>query len=124
MPLSILITLVFIGTASVTFLLLYLLSPKKTVLEERLESLASRPAEELTIIERPPTPFQRFMGRLGANVPLSPKDYGRYTKMLVAAGIKRERLPVFMGAKMLLTIAFPVAYLIFYGIPVEKNNMN
>jgi tight adherence protein C len=40
--------------------------------------------------------------------------------LLVAAGFKKERITIFMGTKILLTIIFPAAYLIFYGIPIEK----
>lgn len=124
MPLSILITLIFIGTASVIFVLLFTLIPRKSVLDERLEGLASTPAEEYSIIEKPLTPFQKFMGRLGANIPLSPKDYGKYMRMIIAAGIKRERLPVFMGTKILLAVSLPAAYLVFYGLPIEKSSLN
>ncbi len=120
MPLFAIVTLVFLGIASVLFFLFYLLVPKKTVLEERIESLTPY-KEELTILERPPTAWQKFLGRLGKKIPLRPQDYGKYMKMLVAAGIKKDRITVFMGFKMLLTLILPAAYLIFYGIPVEKN---
>ena len=120
MPLFAIVTLVFLGIASVLFSLFYLLVPKKTVLEERIESLTPY-KEEFTILERPLTAWQKFLGRLGKKIPLRPQDYGKYMKLLVAAGIKKERITVFMGFKMLLTLILPAAYLIFYGIPVEKD---
>lgn len=118
MPLYALLILVFLGIASILFFLFYMFLPKKTTLEERLERLTSY-AEELTI-EKPPTAWQKFLGRLGKKVPLGPRDYGKYQKMLVASGIKKERISVFLGGKMLLTILLPAAYLVFYGIPIEK----
>ena len=118
MPLYALLILVFLGIASILFFLFYMFLPKKTTLEERLESLTPY-AEELTL-EKPPTAWQKFLGRLGKKVPLRPQDYGKYQKMLVASGIKKERISVFMGVKMLLTVLLPVAYLVFYGIPIEK----
>lgn len=119
MQLYILIGLIFFATASILFFLMYMLIPKKTVLEERLDSLVTTVEKELSILEKPLTPWQKFLGRLGA-IPLRPQEYGKYVKMLIAAGIRREKFSVFMGVKILLAIALPVVYLIFYGIPFEK----
>jgi tight adherence protein C len=123
MPLILLITLIFVGAASLLFFLFYifLYLPKKSVVKERLESLVSRPEEIQIFLDQPLSGWQKFLGRLGKNVPLRPQDYGKYQKMLVAAGMKKERIGIFMGIKILLTILLPAAYLIFYGIPVEKD---
>ncbi len=121
MPLTIIIVLVFVGVASLLGVILYLLVPKKTVLEERLEKLVPATGE-ISIFEQPPTMGQKFLGRLGANIPLRPEEYGKYMRMLIAAGIKRQRLAVFMGTKILLAVALPVIYLVFYGIPFEEDN--
>lgn len=120
MPLFAVITLVFVSVASVLFVLFYLVLPKKSVLEERIESITPQ-KEELVFLEKPPTAWQKFLARLGKNVPLRPQDYGKYMKMLVAAGIKKERITIFMGVKLLLTLVLPFAYLSLYGIPVEKD---
>jgi tight adherence protein C len=119
MSLYVLIALVFFATASILFFLMYMLIPKKTVLEDRLESLVTTVEKELSILQKPLTPWQKFLSRLGA-IPLRPQEYGKYVRMLLAAGIRREKFPVFMGVKILLAIALPVVYLIFYGIPFEK----
>jgi tight adherence protein C len=121
MPLYLLVTLVFIGMVSVMLFLIYLVSPRKTVLEERLERLTVGKTEEISIFEKPPTSFQRFLARLGAKIPLRVQEYGKYMRMLIAAGIKRERFPIFMGVKILAAIILPAAYLIIYGFPVEKD---
>jgi tight adherence protein C len=123
MPLYVLIILVFLGISSVLFFLMYALNPRKTVLEERIEGLTAKPAEEVLPWEKQPTSFQKFLGRLGANIPMRVQDYGKYQRHLVAAGIKKERLPIFMGAKILLVILLPVLYLVFYGLPLEKDNL-
>lgn len=120
MPLYVVITLVFLGTAAVLFLLIYMLTPKKTVLEERLEGLAQG-TEELTILEKPPTGLRKFLGRVGAGVPIRIQDYGKYTRRLIAAGIKKERLPVYMGVRVLMAILLAVVYLMVYGVPLEKD---
>ena len=120
MPLFVVTLLMFAGIASLLFFLFYVVMPKKTILKERIETLTS-PTEELSLTEKQVNSWQKFLARLGKNVPLRPQDYGKYQKMLVAAGIKKERLPIFMGFKILLTILLPSAYLIFYGIPFEKD---
>ena len=123
MPLYVLIILVFLGISSLLFFLIYVLSPSKTVLEERIEGLAAKPAEaEVLPWEKEPTPFQKFLGRLGANIPIRVQDYGKYQRYLVAAGLKKERLPIFMGAKILVAVLLPVLYLVFYGFPIERDN--
>lgn len=122
MPLFVLIILVFLGMSSVLFFLIYVSIPKKTPLEERIEDLAAKP-EAASVWEKPPTSFQKFLGRLGANIPLRIQDYGKYQRFLVAAGMKKERVPIFMGVKILLAMLLPALYLIFYGIPLEKDNL-
>lgn len=72
MPLFAIITLVFVGVASVLFVLFYLVLPKKTVLEERIESITPQ-KEELVFLEKPPTAWQKFLARLGKKVPLRPR---------------------------------------------------
>ena len=119
MPLNVLIILLFAGIASVFFFLMYVLIPKKTELGERLKGLAK--TEEWTLREKPAGAWQVFLGRLGANIPLRVQDYGKYGRLIIAAGMKSDRLPVFMGTKIFLAILLPAIYLIFYGIPVEKD---
>lgn len=120
MPLNVLIIIVFLAIASMLYFVFYLLIPKKTPLEERLERLSTK-AEEVTILDKPPSGFQKFLGRLGANVPLRVEDYGKYMRMVIAAGIRKERFPIFMGFKILLAIILPAAYLTLYGLPLEKD---
>lgn len=120
MQLYIVVILVFLGILSMLFFLMYLLIPKKTVLEERLGGLAVR-REEPSFLEKPPTPLQKLLGRLGANVPLRVQDYGKYARLLIAAGIKKNKVPVFLGVKVMLALLFAVAYLVFYGLPFEKD---
>jgi tight adherence protein C len=111
--------LLFLGIISVLLFLLYVAYPEKSVVKERIENL--HPQVEEIRLEVPLTGWQKFLGRLGKNVPMRPEDYSKYQKMLVAAGIRKERITIFMGMKLLLTIILPAAYLVFYGIPVEKD---
>jgi tight adherence protein C len=112
--------LLFAGTAAILLFLIYIAFPKKSVLQERIETLQPTP-ETASVFEQEPTKWNIFLGRLGKNVPMRPGDYGKYQRMLVAAGIKPDKIPVFLGVKLFLTISLPLTYLVFYGIPVEKN---
>jgi tight adherence protein C len=112
--------LMFLGIASVLLFLLYIVYPMKSIVQERIEGMQPQ-VEAIRVFETEPTKWQKFLGRLGKNVPMRPEDYGKYQKMLVAAGIKQAKITIFMGFKIFLTIVFPLAYLVFYGIPVEKD---
>lgn len=112
--------LAFIGIAAILLFLIYVAYPRKSIVQERIESLQPQIAA-VKVFEQAPTKWQIFLGRLGKKVPMRPEDYGKYQRMLLAAGIKPDRITVFMGVKLFLTIALPLAYLVFYGIPVEKN---
>jgi tight adherence protein C len=122
MQLYIVVTLVFLGIVSLLFFLVYLIVPRKTVLEERLDNLTPRMEEDISLIESPPRAFQKLLASLGANIPLRVQDYGKYMRLLVAAGMRRNKVPVFMGAKIVLALLIPAVYLIFYGIPFEKDH--
>jgi tight adherence protein C len=120
MPIVFIATLVFIAIASVLLFMIYIAIPKKTVVEERIEGMTPY-TDEMTFAERPPTKWQIFLGRLGANVPMRTEDLGKYQRQFIAAGMNYQRVPIFMGVKLLLTIALPLGYLLLYGIPIEED---
>jgi tight adherence protein C len=112
--------LLFAGIAGILLFLIYIAYPRKSIVQERIESMQPQ-AEAVRVFEGEPTKWQIFLGRLGKNIPMRPEDFGKYQKMLVASGIKQDKIGLFMGVKLALTIALPFAYLVFYGIPVEKD---
>lgn len=120
MPAYIVIILVFVGTASLVGFSLYLLISRATPLEGRLKDLEEGPYEKPESAKAPGG-FKKFLGRLGANVPLRVEDYGKYQRYLAAAGIRKERLPVFMGSKIFLAVLLPSVYLLLYGLPVQQD---
>jgi tight adherence protein C len=121
MPVYMVVALVFIGTASLVAFILYLVVPKETAIGERLKTLEPG-IEEPLFSEQRPGVFRKFLGRLGANVPLRIQDYGKYQRLLAAAGMKKERIPIFMGAKILLAVLLPALYLLLYGFPSEESS--
>lgn len=112
--------LLFAGIAGLLLFLIYIAYPKKSIVQERIEILQPK-VEAARVFEQAPTKWNVFLGRLGKKVPMRPEDYGKYQKMLIASGIKPDKIAVFLGTKLLLTASLPLAYLIFYGIPVEKD---
>jgi tight adherence protein C len=119
MPIIGVTLIAFLIIALGLFFLLYLFIPKKTLLEERLEGMAGHEIDE-SFLMRPQTGLEKFLSRLGGTVPINARDYGKYMKALVAGGYRAEMLPVFIGTKLALMAILPVAYLLFYGIPVGE----
>jgi tight adherence protein C len=120
MPIYAITFLVFLGGATVLFFLMYMVFPKRTVLDERLESFREEvPSAEGYLLQRPPSAWQKFLEKLGKQIPLRPEEYGKYTRMLVASGIRGEGVPVFIGSKLFLAAVLPAVYL-FYGIPAGQ----
>jgi tight adherence protein C len=112
--------LMFVGTTLMVGAVIYFLTTRKTVLEERLESLTPVEEEAYYAFQQEPTAWQRFLGLLGKQVPLRPSEHGKYTRRLFAAGFRREALPIFMGAKVFFMVVLPVIYVVSYGLPFER----
>jgi tight adherence protein C len=121
MPIVVIATLVFIAIASVLLFVIYVALPRKTVVEERIDSMTPYYTDEIIFVEKPPTRWQKFLGRLGANVPMRQQDLGKYQRQFIAAGMKKERVPIFLGVMLISTITLPGLYLFLYGIPIEKD---
>lgn len=120
MPVYMITILAFLGIVSVLLFLVYAFSPQKTVVEERLERLEDG-YEEHGALQKTPGLWRSFLAGLGRKVPVRPADYGRLTRLLMAAGMRKEALPLYMGIRLFLGLLLPAVYLIFYGIPYEKD---
>ncbi len=109
---------IFVAVALLTSVILFPILTRRGVVEERLEKLVTReyerPAPSLIAKKEP---WQAFLAQLGGKVPVAPKEQTRYTRMLVAAGFKKESLLVFLGSKVLLAAALPAAYAFLYALP-------
>lgn len=106
---------VFLATALLTAAILYPLLARRGVVHERLQQMM--PAEAAAPASRWKTIWNSFLGRLGGALPVSPAEQSKYTRMIVAAGYRKERTHFFLGTKVLLTIVLPAAYLMAYAIP-------
>jgi tight adherence protein C len=123
MPLFGVMILFFLGLSLLIFVLIYAFVPKKTILEERLQDMTSPEAEASVYLERPPSAMEKFLGNLGGKIPLSPKDYNKYMKDMVAAGYRKELMPVFLGIKVLLLAGLPAAYVLLYALPYRVDSI-
>lgn len=114
----IIIVCIFLAVALLTTAILYPLLTKRGIVEERLEKLVSREYEQpkLTLVAKK-APWQEFLASLGHKIPLAPKEQSRYTKMLVAAGFRKESLLPFLGSKIVLAAGLPAAYAFLYALP-------
>jgi tight adherence protein C len=104
---------VFIAAGLIVWLILFRFFGGKSVVEERLDRLATAaaPPTSLQITqEEPGSRFGDALKKLGARIPVSPKSQSKYAKLLVAAGYRKDHVYPFLGAKVLLAVALPLLY--------------
>jgi tight adherence protein C len=107
---------IFLSVAMVVSLALYPLLTKKGELQERLEKMM--PEKQAAINFSEDKPWWRIaIEDLGAKLPVAAKDQSKYTKMLVAAGFRKESLYLFLGSKLALVLVLPGIYIFFYALP-------
>ena len=105
-----------IAVALLTACILFPLLTKRTLIQERLEGLAEKTPERLSFTTKK-TPWQDFLSNLGGKIHVAPKDQSKYTKLIVAAGFRKESVAIFLGMKVLLACALPAIYVVFYALP-------
>ncbi|NMC75496.1 MAG: type II secretion system F family protein, partial [Geobacteraceae bacterium] len=100
---------VFIAVACIAWAILYHFYGGKGIVAERLEKLA--PSENMDITKAQKTArIEKSLFKLGAKVPVSPKNMNKYQRMLVAAGYRKEVVYPFLGSKVIFTILLPLLY--------------
>ncbi|HTP65046.1 MAG TPA: type II secretion system F family protein, partial [Geobacteraceae bacterium] len=90
MPL-IIIASTFIAVALFTAVILYPLLSSRSVVQERLDKMGTVAVvkPELAMGAKK-TRWLDFLVRAGKSIPVTPKDQSQYTRMLIAAGLKKE----------------------------------
>lgn len=106
----------FISVALATSVVLYPLLTRKGELQERLETMMPEKQASITLSEDK-TWWRTFIENLGSKLPVAPKEQSKYTKMLVAAGFRKESLYLFLGSKLALALLLPGLYIFFYALP-------
>ncbi|MFZ3207511.1 MAG: type II secretion system F family protein [Geobacteraceae bacterium] len=114
--LPLIITAIFIAVTLLTSALLYPALTKRSIVQERLEKLTPLKKEQFSLIVKR-TPWQTFLAGFGERFRFAPREQSKYTRMLVAAGFRKESFAVFIGVKVLLAVILPVIYLVLYALP-------
>jgi len=109
---------IFISVALLSGAALYSFLPKRDVMQERLEKMASPKAAPVVVTLTEVKPKWRIaIENLGAKLPVAPQDQSKYTRSLVAAGMKKESLYLFVGSKLVLAFLFPAIFVFGYALP-------
>ena len=116
MPIYI-VFIIFVAVALLTSVVLYPVLTKRTAIQERLDKIAPQVYEKRPSLMLERKPWQEFLARIGQKIPVAQKEQSRYTKMLVAAGFRKESFLVFMGSKLAFAVVLPVVYLFLYAFP-------
>lgn len=114
--LIVIVCFTFISVALLSSLALYPLLTRKGALQERLERMMPEKQASSTLTEDKPR-WRATIENLGARLPVAPKEQSKYTKMLVAAGMRKESLYLFLGSKLALALIFPGIYIFAYALP-------
>ena len=111
--------IVFISVLLLSMAVIYQLLLRKSVLLKRLASLTPESKlEKKQPVESGTWAYK--LSRLGETVKLPPQEHSKYSKMLVAAGCRKETIYLFFGTKILLTCALPLPYLLLYAVPKHQ----
>jgi tight adherence protein C len=109
-----LITSIVFASVMLLSLAFYHFTVRKSVVTERLEKLfpetnakAKQPRESGT--------WEYKLSRIGEMVQLPQQEHSKYTKLLLAAGYRRESIFLFFGSKILLTFILPALGFLYYA---------
>ncbi|MBC8018299.1 MAG: type II secretion system F family protein [Verrucomicrobia bacterium] len=96
----------------------YQLLFRKSILAQRLENLFPEEKNEI----KKPAEFGAWahkLSRIGEVVKLPAREQSKHTKMIVAAGYRKESIYLYFGSKVLLACALPSIYFFFYAVPKQ-----
>jgi len=116
--LTIITVSVFISVSLLTAALLYPFLARGSIVKERLEKLSTQKSETTSYsLIKEKTPLQLFLARMGSKISHSSKEQSKYTKLLLAAGYRKESLYIFLGSKILLAAVLPAVFIFVYALP-------
>ena len=118
----VLITSIVFASVLLLSLAFYHFLVRKSVVAERLENLFPESKIKLKQAAKSGL-WEDKLASLGEAVKLTPKEQSKYTRMLVAAGYRRESIYRFLGSKILLACALPALFFLVYLAP-KQNHFN
>ncbi len=108
---------VFVAVSLLISVVLYPVLMRKGVIQERLAKLVTEKTEQPFLVSTRRSRLQEFLARVGEKMPIAPKEQSKYAKMLVAAGFRKESLPIFLGSKIILACSLAAVFVFFYALP-------
>lgn len=116
--LPLIISIVFVTVALLTVFILYPILSRKGVLQERLEKMIPQEkGKAVTLADEEKSWLRTVIEQLGMKMPVASHDQSKYTQMLIAAGMKKGSLYMFLGSKLLLAVLLPAVYIFLYAWP-------
>lgn len=93
---------------------------RKSVLTQRIESFfpEDKPAK---VAQVESGTWACKLSRIGEKVKLPQKEHSKYVKTLMAAGLRRDSVYLFLGSKILLACVLPLLYLLIAAAPTHAD---
>ena len=106
--------LVFISVILLSVAVFHRFLLAKQVLVQRLETLFPQKDTKIkTLVESGTWAYK--LSRIGETIKLPQQEHSKYTKMMVAAGFRKETVYLFFGSKILLAGILPLVYFFFHA---------
>jgi tight adherence protein C len=108
--------MIFVSVMLLTAAVLYHFLLRKSIIMGRLQSLtAEKKVKAKQQVESGTWAYK--LSQIGERVKLPQQEQVKYSKIIVAAGLRKDQLYLFLGIKVLLTLVLPLVYLFCYAIP-------
>jgi tight adherence protein C len=108
--------MIFVSVMLLTAAVLYHFLLRKSIIMGRLQSLtAEKKVKAKQQVESGTWAYK--LSQIGERVKLPQQEQVKYSKIIVAAGLRKDQLYLFLGIKVLLTLVLPLVYLFCYAVP-------
>lgn len=114
--LALITSLIFVSVALLTGIALYMVMNRRTPVRERIAKLTTHEEDHPRLVPSRTKWLIRLM-EMGGMLKMNPADLRSYREMITASGFKPENVYVFLGSKLLLTIALPTTYVTVFVLP-------
>lgn len=115
--LILIILCIFTSVALVCAAILYPFMMKRTMFRERLEKLMPHNEAIPISLTTEKSTWKSFFEKFGKKIPVATNEQSKYTRMLVAAGLRKESLYAFLGSKLVLACTLPAVFVFAYALP-------
>lgn len=114
--LTLIILLIFVSVALLSYILLYTLVNRRNPVRDRIARLISHEEDHPRLVPSR-TKWHIRLIEIGGMLRMNPADLHSCREMITASGFKAESVYVLLGSKLLLTMALPITYLTIFVLP-------